>query len=282
MPDKTDYPFYLPLRFFKINFMKKPLILITNDDGIAAPGLRALVEVASELGDVIVSAPDSPQSGQGHAITISVPLRLNKVNVFGNIEAYECSGTPVDSVKLAKHIALKNREVDLCVSGINHGSNASINIIYSGTLSAAMEASLEGINSIGFSLLDYSWDANFENCKPFIKEIMQFVLENGTGSCKLINVNIPNLPRKEIKGFKVCRQAEARWVERYVESVDPRGQKYYWLTGDFVNLDQGDDTDIRALANGYISVVPSGHDLTHYDSMHHFKQLEKPAGILIT
>ncbi len=253
---------------------KRPLILVTNDDGISAPGLKALVEVASELGDVIVVAPDSPQSGQGHAVTVHDPIRIKKVNAFAGIDAWECSGTPVDCVKLGKYVALNGREADLCVSGINHGSNASINIIYSGTMSAAMEASLEGVNSIGFSLLNYSWDADFEPCKPYVKQIMEFVLENGLKECKLLNVNIPALPAEEIKGFKVCRQAEARWVERYVEATDPRGQKYYWLTGDFLNLDNGDDTDVKALQNGYISVVPSGHDLTIHQALPSMKAIE--------
>jgi 5'-nucleotidase len=247
--------------------MSRPLILVTNDDGHFAPGIRALVEVASELGEVIIIAPDSPQSGMGHAITIHNPLRINRVQSFGDIEAYECNGTPVDCVKLAKHVVLKNRKVDLCVSGINHGSNASINIIYSGTLSAAMEASLEGINSIGFSLLDYSFDADFEPSKPFVRRIMQFVLDKGLSQTRLLNVNIPKLSSGEIKGMKVCRQANARWIEEFVESTDPRGQKYYWLTGQFINEDLGTDTDVYALDNGYISIVPSGHDLTSYSAM---------------
>lgn len=252
----------------------RPLILVTNDDGINAPGLKALVEVARQLGNVIVCAPDSPQSGQGHAITLKDPLRLKKVELFDDVEAWECSGTPVDCVKLAKHILLHQREADLCVSGINHGSNASINIIYSGTMSAAMEASLEGINSVGFSLLDYSWEADFEQAKPFIKEIMEYLLEYDMKNCKLLNVNIPKLPREEIQGIRICRQAEARWVERYVESVDPRGEKYYWLTGEFLNEDHDEDTDIWALTHGYLSVVPSGHDLTRYEAIEGLKVLE--------
>jgi 5'-nucleotidase len=195
--------------------------------------------------------------------------------MFGEVESWECSGTPVDCVKLGKHVALQGRPADLCVSGINHGSNASINIIYSGTLSAAMEASLEGMNSIGFSLLDYSWEADFEPSKPFVKQIMAYVLRYGLQQCSLLNVNIPAIPATEIKGFKVCRQAEARWIERYVEATDPRGQKYYWLTGDFMNLDNGNDTDVNALQNGYISVVPSGHDLTKYGAIDPMKHLEK-------
>lgn len=254
--------------------MNRPLIFVTNDDGINAPGLKALVEVARDLGDIIVVAPDSPQSGQGHAITLKDPLRLKKVEVFEGIEAYECSGTPVDCVKLGKHVLLNDRRADICLSGINHGSNASINILYSGTMSAAMEASLEGINSIGFSLLDYEWEADFESCKSLLKELIQFVLENGMGKCKLLNVNIPAVPATVLKGFRICRQAEARWNERYVEGTDPRGQKYYWLTGEFMNRDYSDDTDVWALENNYISVVPSGHDLTRYDSIQNLKPLE--------
>ncbi|MCO6489344.1 MAG: 5'/3'-nucleotidase SurE [Phaeodactylibacter sp.] len=254
--------------------MKKPLILVTNDDGITAPGIRALVSVARELGEVVVVAPDSPQSGMGHAITVSDPIRLHPANVFEGIESYECSGTPVDCVKLAKHIVLKDRKPDLCVSGINHGSNASINIIYSGTLSAAMEASLEGIPSIGFSLLDYSHDANFEPAKPFAKILMEYVLANGLEEGSLLNVNIPALEEGRIKGLRVCRQAEARWDEEFTEATDPRGQKYYWLTGRFVNEDKGDDTDIWALQNDYISVVPSMHDLTNYRAFKSLKALE--------
>ena len=247
--------------------MKKPLILVTNDDGILAPGIKALVEIAREFGDVIVVAPDSAQSGMGHAITINDPLRLKRVHPFGDIEAYECTGTPVDCVKLANSVLLKDQKIDLCVSGINHGSNSSINILYSGTMSAAMEASLDGIQSIGFSLLDFSLDANFEHGKPFIKKIIQYVLEHGIPHSNLLNVNIPNLPIEEIKGIKVCRQANARWVEEYTEGKDPRNEKYYWLTGKFVNEDQGEDTDAWALENGYLSVVPSMHDLTKYESI---------------
>ena len=205
--------------------MARPLILITNDDGITAPGIKALIDVAQELGDVVIVAPDSPQSAMGHAITISSPLRVHKSKAFPDLEAYECTGTPVDCVKLAKHVVLPGRTADLCVSGVNHGSNASINIIYSGTLSAAMEASLEGIPSIGFSLLDYSYDANFEPAKPYIKSIMQYVLENGLAKGDLLNVNIPKLPFEEIKGIKLCRQADARWEEEFSEAVDPSRSK---------------------------------------------------------
>ncbi len=255
--------------------MKKPLILVTNDDGMFAPGIKALVEVASEIGDVIVVAPDSPQSAKGHAITISDPLRLHPVDVFPGVEAYECSGTPVDCVKLAKHVVLGDREVDLCVSGINHGSNASINIIYSGTISAAMEASIEGIDSIGFSLLDYSMEADFSHAQTYARQIINYAVEHGLGGTKLLNVNIPKTSNDPIKGIRICRQAEARWREEFVEAIDPRGQKYYWLTGNFVSEDHEEDTDIWALQNNYVSVVPSMHDLTNYQSIDTLKTMEK-------
>ncbi len=254
----------------------KPLILVTNDDGMFAPGLKALVEVARKLGEVVVVAPDSPQSGQGHAVTLAQPIRLNKVDAFEGLLAYECSGTPVDCVKLAKHIVLNDRAIDLCVSGINHGSNASINILYSGTLSAAMEAALEGINSIGFSLLDFSFEADFSAAQIYAGTIMEHVLSHGMSHGHLYNVNIPNLPADEIKGIKVCRQADGRWVEEFMEGQDPRGRTYYWLTGKFEVQDNGDDHDIHALENGFVSLVPSIYDLSNYPEIDDLKNAFEP------
>lgn len=255
--------------------MKKPLILVTNDDGITAPGMRALIEVAQTIGTPLVVAPDSPQSGMGHAISIHDPLRLKPSSIFEGIEAYACSGTPVDCVKLAKNVVLKDRQQpDLCISGINHGSNVAVNILYSGTMSAAMEGSLEGIPSIGFSLLDFEWEADFEAGKPYIKQIIEYALSNGFGKSNLLNVNIPKLPFAQIRGIKVCRQAKARWKEDFVEGTDPFGKKYYWMSGEFVNDDGGEDSDVWALDNGYVSVVPCGHDLTHYESISGLKALE--------
>ncbi len=245
-----------------------PLILVTNDDGITAGGIRELVSIAREFGDVLVVAPDSPQSAQGHAITIETPVFVRPSDAFGaEIEAYETSGTPVDCVKIAKSVLLEGRTPDLCISGINHGSNAAINIIYSGTLSAAMEASLEGIPSIGFSYLDYRADADFSACRPYVRKLIEHVLTEGMAEGSLYNVNIPKLPAEEIQGIKVCRQAEARWVEEYREGRDPRDRPYYWLTGRFVNNDEREDTDVAALQAGYISLVPSHHDLTNYDAL---------------
>ncbi len=255
--------------------MKKPLIVVTNDDGIAAPGIRALVETAKNLGEVVVVAPDKPQSGQGHAITITRPLRIHPVDIFEEVEAYECSGTPVDCVKFAKYFLLKDKKIDLCVSGINHGSNAAINILYSGTMSAAMEASLEGIDSIGFSLEDYSWEADFEASRFFALKLMEHVLQSGLTNCKLLNVNIPKLPLEQIRGIRLCRQAECHYNEEFVQGVDPHGQKYYWLAGELRNNGAAEDTDVWALKNGYVSVVPSTHDLTSYRGLEELRGLEK-------
>lgn len=246
---------------------KKPLILITNDDGITAPGIRNLIEVMQEIGDIVVVAPDKPQSATGHSITINNTLYLNEVSDKNNpIKEISCSGTPVDCVKLAVSEILKQKP-DLCVSGINHGSNSSINVIYSGTMSAAVEAGIEGIPAIGFSLLDYDWNADFNPAKKFIKKIAQEVLANGLPEGVVLNVNIPKLSANEIKGIKVCRQAKAVWKEKFDKRKTPQGRDYYWLTGEFVNQDKGDDTDEWALENGYISIVPVHFDLTAHHAM---------------
>lgn len=243
--------------------MKK--ILITNDDGIAAPGIKALTEVMHDLGEIYIIAPDSAQSGMGHAITINSTLELKHIPGFlGTDNAYSCSGTPVDCVKMGVHEVMKTRP-DLCVSGINHGSNSSINVIYSGTMSAAVEGGIEGIPSIGFSLCDYSWDANFEFIKPYIKKIVLEVLEKGLPEGVILNVNFPKTA--QIKGIKICRQAKAAWEEEFDKRTNPMGKEYYWLTGKFVNHDNGEDTDEWALANDYISIVPVHFDLTAYHAI---------------
>ncbi len=245
----------------------KPLILVTNDDGINAPGIRALIAVMAEIGDVVVVAPDSPQSAMGHAITINNTLHINKISKEGAaITEYSCSGTPVDCVKIAVNEIMK-RKPDLCVSGINHGSNSSINVIYSGTMSAAVEAGIEGIPAIGFSLLDYNWNANFEEIKSFVKKIATEVLSNKLPEGVILNVNFPKLSAEEIKGVKICRQAKALWEERFDKRQTPMGKDYYWLTGTFVNLDKGEDTDEWALAHGYISIVPVQFDLTAHHAI---------------
>ncbi len=250
---------------------QKPVILITNDDDITSPGIRNLVEAVKDLGKVVVVAPDKPQSGMGHAITIGSPLRLNKMNLFGDIEAWQTSGTPVDCVKLAVDKVL-HRKPDLCLSGINHGANHSINVIYSGTMSAAMEASIEGIPSIGFSLLDYRYEADFTASRMIVTKIVKKLLEGKMDKHLLLNVNIPAVPPSELQGIKICRQAYAKYEEDFDERLDPHGKKYYWLTGEFVNFDKGKDTDVWALQHNYASVVPVQFDLTNYTLK---KQLEK-------
>ena len=245
----------------------RPLILVTNDDGITAPGLRTLISIMKAIGDVVVVAPDSPQSGMGHAVTINSTLYVEKVIIDdGDQDEYSCSGTPADCVKLAVREVLK-RKPDLCVSGINHGSNSSINVIYSGTMSAALEAGIEGIPAIGFSLLDYNWNANFDHSAPFVKTIAENVLKHGLPYGVVLNVNLPNIARHAIKGIKICRQAKANWVEEFDKRTNPMGREYYWLAGKFVNLDHGEDTDEWALANGYVSVVPVQFDLTAHHAI---------------
>jgi 5'-nucleotidase len=247
--------------------MSRPLILVTNDDGITAPGIRHLIAFAKEIGDIIVVAPDSPQSGMGHAITIDSTLHLEKLTIDKTApeqKEYSCSGTPADCVKIALQEIL-DRKPDLCISGINHGSNASINVIYSGTMSAAIEAGIEGIPAIGFSLCDFSWDANFTAAKPFIQKIIRQALEKGIPTGVVLNVNIPKT--NEIKGIKIARQAKGNWKEKFDKRTSPMGKEYYWLTGVFDIQDKGEDTDQWALDHNYISLVPTQFDLTAHHAI---------------
>lgn len=243
----------------------KPTILVVNDDGITAPGIKALIEVMQEIGHVVVVAPDSPQSGMGHAITIGKPLRLDKVDLYESVEMYKCSGTPVDCVKLAVNVIFKGKKPDLCVSGINHGLNNSINVLYSGTMSAAVEGAIESIPSIGFSLDDFTQEADFSATKKYIKQIAEQVLNHGLPQATLLNVNFPNT--KDIKGIKICRQANAKWAEEFDERSDPQKRKYYWLTGVFQVNDQGEDTDVWALQHDFVSVVPVQFDMTAHHAI---------------
>lgn len=244
---------------------EKPTILVVNDDGVTAPGIKVLIEEMQKIGRPVVVAPDRPQSGMGHAITIGKPLRLDQIDIYEGVEMYKCSGTPVDCVKLAVNKIFKGKKPDVCVSGINHGLNNSINVLYSGTMSAAVEGALEAIPSIGFSLDDFTYHANFDPCRPFIRSITQQVLKNGLPLNTLLNVNFPNV--NPIKGVKICRQAGARWVEEFDERVDPHDREYFWLTGRFQLEDRGEDTDSHALNNGYVSVVPTQFDMTAHHAI---------------
>lgn len=242
---------------------ERPVILITNDDGVTAPGIKNLVEAVKDLGKIVVVAPDKPQSGMGHAITIGHPLRLHKLHTVDNVETWSCTGTPVDCVKLAVDKVL-HRKPDICLSGINHGANHSINVIYSGTMSAAVEAAIESIPSVGFSLLDYRIDADFTGARKYVRIIVEKMLSTKLDKHTVLNVNIPAVAPELLKGYKICKQAYAKYEEDFIERNDPHGRHYYWLTGEFVNFDKAKDTDVWALANNYISVVPVQFDLTNY------------------
>jgi 5'-nucleotidase len=247
--------------------MSKPLILVSNDDGITSRGIRVLVDIMKDLGEVIVVAPDSPQSGMGHAITIGNTLRLYEEEIFKDVVSYKSSGTPADCVKLAKHYVLKDRKPDLIVSGINHGSNTSISVLYSGTMSAAIEGAIEGFPSIGFSLCDYSSKADFSHLETYVAEISKQVLEKGMPKGVALNVNFPPKRNEAIKGVKICRQARAKWQEDFDVRYDPNGRKYFWLAGNFVNFDKGEDNDEWAIANNYVSVVPCEFDMTAHHAI---------------
>lgn len=241
--------------------MSRPLIFITNDDSLIAKGIASLVEAARPFGDIVVIAPDSPQSGTGHAITIHDPLRLVPSNIFGDIETYSCSGTPVDCVKLGIYEIL-HRKPDLILSGINHGANTSTNVLYSGTMSAAVEGAMEHIPSIGFSLDSFDHNADFSTAMQVVREIVPNVLQHGLPQGVCLNVNIPNVTPENLKGIRVCRQAYAFWEDRFDKRVDPFGKTYYWLTGSFDEQESAEDTDLFAIAEGYASVVPTQFDLT--------------------
>ena len=249
---------------------KRPLILVTNDDGISAKGIYSLQKAVSSFGDVVVVAPDSAMSGMGHAITISEPLRLKKGDFFGGVEAYSCSGTPVDCVKLGIYEVL-HRKPDLIISGINHGANTATNVLYSGTMSAAVEGAMEGIPSVGFSLYDFDPNADFDDAMEVVKTIVENVLKNGMPKGVCLNVNVPKVPKGELKGIQICRQAHAFWEDRFDKRMDPFNKPYYWLTGDFVDQESADDTDLYWIDKGFVSVVPTQFDMTAYSALDDLK-----------
>jgi len=246
-------------------------ILITNDDGIRAKGLRTLIEIARPFGNITVVAPQDPMSGMGHAITVNRPLRMSLLKKEENYQEYVCVGTPVDCVKMGLRVVLENQNVDLILSGINHGSNASTNVIYSGTMGAAIEAAMEGKKSVGFSLLDYDPDADFLQASDFIRKIITDVIETPIPRGVALNVNIPKAKKEEIKGIKMCTQADAFWVEEYIPRKDPWGGDYYWLAGDFVGENVSPDSDVYVLQENYISIVPVQFDLTAFDAIEKLK-----------
>ncbi len=253
---------------------KRPLILVTNDDGYRARGLRTLTDIAAEFGDVVaIAAPDS-QSGMSHAITIKYPLRLRHVEDSEGMQRYVVNGTPVDGVKLAM-ASILDRRPDLVLSGINHGSNASSSVVYSGTMAAAMEGAVNHIPSIGFSLLDYSHDADFRASVPYIRKIIGDVLRDGMPDGVCLNVNIPAVSAEVLEGVRLCRQASGYWQEEFDVRKDPSGRDYFWLTGYFFNREESaEDTDEWALRHNYVSVVPVKVDLTDYKTLSLLKKWE--------
>jgi len=243
---------------------ERPLILVTNDDGIHAKGLLELIDVMYFFGEVVVISPEASMSGMSNAITVDRPLRATKVKDMNGVTAYKCNGTPVDCVKLGFNHLL-DRTPDYVVSGINHGSNSSISIIYSGTMGAAIEGSLHGVPSIGFSLCDYNPDADFSRAKIFVAKIFQSVIENGLTPFTCLNVNIP---KEKPKGIKVCRQTHGKWVEEFDKRTDPHNREYFWLSGYFKNFEENhDETDEQALENHFVSIVPVTVDMTCYKTL---------------
>jgi 5'-nucleotidase len=251
--------------------MSELLILITNDDGFSSKGIKALINAVKNLGKILIVAPDSPQSGMGHAISVNKPIRCYKTNFFDSVEAYCCTGTPVDCIKMGLYL-LKDKKPDLILSGINHGSNVSTNILYSGTMSAAVEGALSGIPSVGYSLTDYSDDADFQYSEKIVQIISKKVIKEGLKKGTCLNVNIPNIKENQIKGIKVCRQGRAFWDDTFDHRKDPLGKDYYWLTGSFSSKEQAIDTDINYLENNYVTIVPTQFDMTCHDSVDELKK----------
>jgi 5'/3'-nucleotidase len=255
-----------------LDLENKRLILISNDDGVEAKGLKCLIEAAREFGDVVVAAPAEAMSGMSHAITIKIPLRVKKLVEEDGLTIYACFGTPVDCVKMAVN-QLLDRKPDIVLSGINHGSNSSSSVVYSGTMAIAMEATINDIPSVGFSLLDYDPDADFQASRKIVSKILKNIIDKGLEKGTCLNVNIPAIPYKELKGIKVCRQAKGYWKEEFDKRVDPHNVEYYWLTGSFFNQEEdAPDTDEYALKQGYVSIVPVDIDMTSYRSMAKLKE----------
>jgi 5'-nucleotidase len=250
------------------------LIFLTNDDSYQSKGFAAVIEIARQFGRVIAIAPDTPQSGMSQAITIHNPLRLRKVREEEGVEVYSLNGTPVDCVKMAFDHLFVDKKVDLVISGINHGSNAAVNVLYSGTTGAAIEGAFYNIPSIGLSLTDHDPDADFEGAIKYGTQIVEAVLNGNLPLPLCLNVNVPNIPCNELKGVRIARQTRGYWREEFFKRTDPHGRDYYWLTGAFSNAEpEAEDSDEWALANGYVAVVPVQVDLTAYHQMEQLKSI---------
>lgn len=275
-----EMPILIPCIFMRIAYFcnlnfsilkEKPLILVSNDDGIHAKGLHNLIDVAREFGNVIVAAPAEGMSGMSHAITIKYPLRANKIKEEEGLKVYSCEGTPVDCVKLALN-HLVDKRPDLVLSGINHGSNSSSSVVYSGTMAAAMEGCVNMMPSAGFSLLSYDPDADFSVARDVVRTIVRNILENGLEDGVCLNVNIPALPKDELMGITVCRQTRGYWKEEFVRRMDPHNREYFWLTGTYFNAEEdAEDSDEFILKQNRVSVVPITVDLTAYRALNEIK-----------
>lgn len=247
------------------------LILLTNDDGLYAGGFKTLIRIMEDFGKVVVISTTEGRSAMSQALTVKQPLRVKLLVEDDRKRIYACSGTPADGIKLAVS-QLLDRKPDLVVSGINHGSNASASILYSGTMAAALEGCLYGITSVGFSLNSYSSSADFSGCEEYIREICTLLLREPLPAGVCLNVNFPAVPASEIKGMVVARQALGNWQEEFEKRKDPAGKTYYWLTGSFINHEpEASDTDDWAINNGYVSVVPVTIDMTAYSFMETLK-----------
>jgi len=254
---------------------ERPLILITNDDGYQAKGIRELAEAARDFGEVVVIAPDKHYSGASHSVTMNGPMTVKYHGKFDGVDYYAVNGTPVDCVKMAKIVVLRDRKIDMVLSGINHGANAAVSVIYSGTVAAAIEASMDNIKSIGFSYCDLSEDADFTSAKHYAKLLIDKVLHYENYPLNItLNVNIPKLPIEEIKGFKVVFQAKGFWNDELIENVDPTGQKFYWLGGKMEDREHEEGSCLCELSKGYVTIQPVQCDLTAYSYIDKLKNLE--------
>ena len=247
----------------------RPFILIVNDDGIFAPGLQFLLKTLKEFADLFIIAPDKEQSGKSHAISVDKKIKIIKQKEEVGYVEYICSGTPVDCVKIAIHQLLK-RKPDLCISGINHGANYSISTLYSGTVHAAMEGTIQGIPSIALSHESFSKDIDFRKFTPFIKNVINHVLNTGLKNKITLNINIPDIPFSEIKGVKICKQGDGNWIEKYRK----KEEAFFWLTGEFKSCDNASNSDITAIKDSYITIVPIKLDMTDYNYINEHKDLK--------
>ncbi len=248
--------------------MQNPLILVTNDDGISSKGIRELIGIARSLGDVIVVAPDGPQSGKSHSITQEKVIQFRHIVSTQGYDEYACSGTPVDAVKIALHEICKTRKPDFVFSGINHGTNASVSVLYSGTMGAAIEGTINGMHSVGFSIDDYSDDAEFSHILPHIHDIAQEIVANGLPAGVSLNVNFPKACDKPLAGVKVVRGAKGNWIEQFYPANHPYGLKTFWLAGSFLNYEpDAEDTDLYVIKQNFGSIVPIHVDFNAYEHL---------------